>query len=58
MLYFSTYANENSEASRLAAATSEPFVPGAQNTTNVTPSGAFYNVFLLLNSSQNLVNSR
>lgn len=61
LLYFSDIASQNSSASKMQSRASEldpTFVPNAPNSGGVSPTGGFYNLFVTLSSSNNILNTR
>jgi hypothetical protein len=61
LLYFSDIASQNSSAGKMQSRASEfdsTFVPNAPHSGSVSPTGGFYNLFITLSSSNNILNTR
>jgi hypothetical protein len=61
MLYFSDCPLYGPEAAKLAASAADldgTFSPNSYHSTNVSFTGGFYNFFVLLSSSSDVLNSR
>jgi hypothetical protein len=61
LLYFTNNFNSNLDSKKLTALSSDldgTFVPNTLCSTNVTFTGGFYNFFIVLSGSSNILNSR